>query len=64
MAVECEEHWRSFSIVVRLSPYRKEMRVMTHFTIVRRVGELLARAFDVVIERYEGSAWTEKLFLS
>jgi hypothetical protein len=46
------------------SSYRKEVRVMTHFTIVRRVGELLARAFDIVIERYEGSAWTEKLFLS
>jgi hypothetical protein len=40
------------------------MRVMTHFTIIRRLGATLARAFEIVIERYEGSAWTEKLFLS
>lgn len=37
---------------------------MTHFTIVRRIGAALTRAFDFVVERYEGSAWTEKLFLS
>ena len=39
---------------------------MTQFkTLLRRLGAALLKAMDFVRERYEnGSAWSEKLFLS